>query len=348
MRGLALPPMLRGVSVALPAGTPLFPEECACCGNAATHRTELRRRDGASVLIGYCDDCAEHQASASARVLSACLASFLLALVLASGLPLIAPRLGSLGLSLAALFAALLPLSFLLMPRGSVEASHGARGSAVAWLPQNRLWCARERYGARLAELNASRGEPLSRRDSLGSVWLGAGPLAALVAAHFAFLAYHPELRIINLGTARIEVALDGVPVASVDATSNESPSAGALVRVPVGHHVLSASTTTDHVEVARTEVDLQSGSTHLFAPAATDTCFWLETTGYGEERLQKPSYQPLSSAEHFWVLPDGIDRWFAANPPPSDRESHSSGGLLTALRHAPCSEAPAEAQSAE
>jgi hypothetical protein len=235
-----------------------------------------------------------------------------------------------------------------LVPRGSVEASHGARGSAVLWLAPNRLWCASERYGARVAELNACSAEPESRRDSLVSVWLGVGPLVALVAAHFAYVTYHPELRIVNLGASRIEVALDGARIASVDATSNESPSAGALVRVPAGHHVLSASTATDHVEVARTEVDLQSGATHLFAPGAEGTCFWLETTGYGAERLQKPSYQPLSSADHFWLLPDGIDRWFAANPAPSERESHSSGGLLTALRQAPCSETPAEARSAE
>ncbi|HWZ90402.1 MAG TPA: hypothetical protein VNW92_16175, partial [Polyangiaceae bacterium] len=83
-----LRPLLAGVSVAMPSGTALVPEECACCAAAATHRLEARRRDGVSLLIGYCDDCAEHHASASSRVLSMALASLLLGIVSAAGLPL--------------------------------------------------------------------------------------------------------------------------------------------------------------------------------------------------------------------------------------------------------------------
>jgi hypothetical protein len=103
-----------------------------------------------------------------------------------------------------------------------------------------------------------------------------------------------------------------------------------------------------DGSALAHLLVEFQSGATHLFAPGAVATCFWLETTGYGQEQLVKPSYQPLPSEDHFWVLPGGIDTWFAANPAPSDPQSHSSGGLLTALRQAPCAEAPPEARATE
>jgi hypothetical protein len=169
--------------------------------------------------------------------------------------------------------------------------------------------------------------------------------MAVAVLSYFVF---HPLLRIVNLGSARIDVAIDGARLVSVDATSNESASAGALVRVPAGEHVLSVSSAVDGTALGRVDVELRSGNIHLFAPGATGICFWLETTGYGREQLAKPSYQPLVSETQFWVLPGGIDTWFAANPAPSDPNSRSSGGLLTALRQAPCTDAPAEVRAAE
>ena len=348
MRRLRLRPVLTGVSVAIPQGTPLLPEECACCGKPATHHLAARRRDGVSLLVGYCDECAEHQASASSRVLALGLSSLLLGLVTASGLPLLAPRAGMLVLVLLACVAALLPVFFLLFPQRQIEAPHVARGRAVVWERGQRLWCAGARYGPRVAELNQARAWPATAREALGSAWLSAGPLVAIGAACLSYFVYHPLLRVINLGSARIEVAVDGARLVSVDATSNESPSAGALVRVPAGQHVLSVSSAVDGSALARVDVDFQSGAVHLFAPGASETCFWLETTGYGQEQLVKPSYQPLVSEDHFWALPGGIDTWFSANPAPSDPHSHSSGGLLTALRQAPCAEAPAEARAPE
>src|SRR5450755_5017893 len=98
----AVRPALAGVSVALPPGTAILPEECACCAEPATHRLAARRRDGVSLLVGYCDECAEHQASASSRVLALGLSSLLLGLATASGLPLLAPRAGLVVLALVA------------------------------------------------------------------------------------------------------------------------------------------------------------------------------------------------------------------------------------------------------
>ncbi len=139
---------------------------------------------------------------------------------------------------------------------------------------------------------------------------------------------------------------LDGKPLTAVDPTSNESPAGGALVRVPAGTHTLSVFSSVDGSALGASSVDFQSGAVHLFAIAADDICFWLETTGYGREQRSAPSYQALPSAEHFWVLPGGIDSWFAGNPLPSAANAHSSGGLLTALRQAPCAEAPQEVRA--
>ena len=119
---LRLQPVLAGVSIRLPrangpAGPTLLPEECACCGQAATHQRALSRKDGVSLLVGYCDECAEHQASASARVLALSLASLLLALAGAAGVPLLAPHLGLFGLVCVVIVLSALPLLALLVPR---------------------------------------------------------------------------------------------------------------------------------------------------------------------------------------------------------------------------------------
>jgi hypothetical protein len=341
-------PVLLGVSVLLPrgAGPTLLPEECACCGELATHRLALERKDGVSVLVGYCDECAEHQAGASSRVLALALASLILALVGAAGLPLLAPKLGLIALSLCVCALSLAPLAALLLRPRPVPLPHAARGPALLWLGADRLWCAASRYAERVAELNAAEQQAEPQRERLGSAWLSVGPLIGIGAACLSFFVYHPLLRILNLGTVRIEVALDGQRLVAVDPTSNESPAAGALLRVPAGEHSLSVSSTVDGTALGRVQANFHSGAVHLFAFGAGGTCFWLETTGYGQEQLAARSYEPLQSAEHFWVLPGGIDTWFAASPISSDKGSHSSGGLLTALRQAPCAEAPQEARS--
>ena len=345
MRALRKPRVLAALSVALPRA-PLqaeLPEECACCAAGATHRTALRRGDGASLLVGYCDECALHQASSSSRVLALALASLLLALAGAAGLPLLAPRLGLLPLALASCGLSLLPLVALLLPTPDPEAPHVVRGPAVLWEQGNHLLCASTRYAERVALLNGGALREEQLRERTGSAWLWAGPLLGVGAACLSFFVYHPLLRVLNLGPVRAEVALDGKWLSSVDPTSNESPAAGALLRVPAGEHVLSFVSSVDGAQLGVVPADFHSGAVHLVALGADDTCFWLETTGYGREQRTEPSYEPLRSSEHFYVLPGGIDTWFASNPEASDPSSRSSGGLLTALRQAPCTEAPQE-----
>lgn len=342
--------VLEGVSVTLPASTPpvLLPEECACCGQESTHRAALAGNDDASLLVGYCDECAEHQAGSSSRVLALALASVILALVAAAGLPLLAPRLGWFGLSLLVCTLAALPLLALLLPSRPLELPHAARGLAVFWGAGPRLLCAAPSYGERVAALNRGELRPEPIRERVGSAWLSAGPVLGVGAACLSFFVYHPLLRVLNLGTQPVEVALDGRPLTEVDPTSNESPLAGALLRVPAGQHTLSVKSAVDGRELSREQADFHSGAVHLLALGATDTCFWLETTGYGREQRIGRSYEPLRAREHFWVLPGGIDTWFAPNPESSDPSSRSSGGLLTALRQAPCAVAPPEVRSAQ
>lgn len=345
-----VPSRLDGVSIALPASTTalILPEECACCAEAATHRLALTRNDGRSLLVGYCDECAEHQANSSSRVLSLTLASVLLALSAAAGLPLLTPRLGLFPLLLAVGGLALFPVMLAFLPVRPVQPPHAARGPAVFWGSGERLLCAARAYAERVVSLN---GGELSRAlvpERWGSAWLSAGPVLGLGAACLSFFVYHPLLRVLNLGPVRVAVAVDGKPLTSVEPTSNESPAGGALVRIPAGAHTLSVVSSVDGSALGSRSVQFQSGAVHLFAIGADSTCFWLETTGYGREQRALPSYQALPSAEHFWVLPSGIDSWFAANPEPSAANAHSSGGLLTALRQAPCTEAPEEVRPAQ
>ncbi|HET7540815.1 MAG TPA: hypothetical protein VFK05_13120, partial [Polyangiaceae bacterium] len=352
------PPQLEGVSVALPAAlsSVLLPEECACCARAASHRSALTRADGASLLVGYCDECAEHQASGSARLLALTLASVLLALASAAGLPLLAPRLGLLALLLGVCGLSVLPLGLVLLPERPLGSPHAARGLAVAWDREQRLWCAAPSYAERVVALNGQNGgearresrATLPERATGGTAWLSAGPVLGAGLAVLSYFIYHPLLRVLNLGPVPVEVALDGTHLTAVEPTSNESPAGGARLRVPAGAHTLSVFSAIDGAALGSSAVEFHSGAVHLFAIGADNTCFWLETTGYGREQRAAPSYQPLPSAEHFWVLPSGIDRWFSANPPPSAANANSSGGLLTALRQAPCAEAPQEVRAGQ
>src|SRR4051812_1957350 len=107
-------PLGRCVTLPPSASGTLLPEECACCGEAATHRLAARGKDGVSLLVGYCDACAEHQANSASRGLALSLSSVLLGLVGAAGLPLLDPGLGWFGLSLRVVLLAALPLAVLL------------------------------------------------------------------------------------------------------------------------------------------------------------------------------------------------------------------------------------------
>jgi hypothetical protein len=203
--------------------------------------------------------------------------------------------------------------------------------------------CLRPAFARKVAELNGIRAAPVELREPRLSAWHSAGPLLGLGAALLFHSLHHPALRILDVTDTRLDVLLDGRPLASVDPTSQESPAAGVVVRVPSGRHELRTRTPEGTLSESST-LDFESGHVHLFAPGSDGLCFWLETIGYGDERRVAPVYQPLGGHERFWVLPDGIDLWFSPALEAESTRLRSSGGFITALRQAPCSRAPLRA----
>lgn len=323
----------------------ILPGSCACCGGiAASSRVEIRSSDGASLIVPYCTDCQRHASAAVTRTLAVTVASCLLAATLAATLPLIDETQGLLAYGTIVLVGALVPiLAAAFWPR-RIAPGHTTTGRAVWWLSGGALCCTNPRWAAELAV--EAGVEP--RRQLLGervlSPWMLAGPLLALGAAPFLYWLYHPGVRVVDLTGTRIEVRVDGRTVASVQPTSAESPAAGVELRLPAGQHVLESRDSQGRV-VARANVFIHSGAEHLYAPGARGYCFWLETTGYGRAGAVGPVIRPLAGAARFWALPLDVDTWFAPNPPPSHDDVRSSGGELTALRQARCSEAPAAAR---
>jgi hypothetical protein len=99
-------------------------------------------------------------------------------------------------------------------------------------------------------------------------------------------------------------------------------------------------------VEEAR--VFVKSGARHLYAPASDGYCFWLERSFYGRSGPDVAERRALAGSVRFWVLPSDLDTWFSPNPEPSRADKRSSGGMLSALRQARCSVAPAEVRQAQ
>jgi hypothetical protein len=326
-----------------PEGVAL-PGHCACCGGTAdSSRVELRERDGASIIVPYCSDCQRHASAVSTRALAVALASSLLAVTLAAGLPLLG-ELPAVAYTLIVLAGALLPLAAGVLWRRRPARGHRALGRAVWWLGTGELACVNPHFAAELA---VTSGVALDRRtlgEPVLSAWVWVGVILALVTAPFFYVLYHPLVRVVDLTGRRLVVLLDGRAVASVDPTSAESPAAGVELRLPSGHHRLQARDPNGRI-LSDTTVRIESGAQHLYAPGSDGYCFWLETTGYGRAGPPGPAIRPLSGARRFWVLPVDVDTWFAPNPAPARGDDRSSGGVLTALRQARCADAPAEAR---
>jgi hypothetical protein len=137
-----------------------------------------------------------------------------------------------------------------------------------------------------------------------------------------------------------VEVSVDGRLAIFLEPTSGESPAAGVELRVPSGTRELVVRSAADGRLLSRQTARFEGGREHLFAPGSDGYCFWLESTGYGRARTERALRQPLEGEEKFWILPRGVDTWFAPNPPAGEQSVRASGGVLTALRQAPCAEA--------
>jgi hypothetical protein len=321
----------------------VVPGVCACCAEPASSSKVERELVGSrSLIVPYCTRCLRHASARTTRGLSAFVASVLISVTLAFGLPLAWQRAPLLVAVLLTLALSFVPLGIRMLGPRKPSSGHSAVERAVWWEPDGTVACTHARWAEQLAR--SAPGSEVSAadvRERRFAPWFAAGPLVAVIAGASGWIVHHPLVRVLNLGDSRMTVLVDGRPVASVDPTSAESPSAGVELRMPTGEHRLVALGA-DGSTLADSTVVLRSGSRHLYVPAAPAYCFWLEETHYGRETESPDRVEALEGQPGFWVLPDGIDTWFAPNPPPAAEDSRSSGGALLALRQARCEQAPA------
>ena len=317
----------------------LVPEDCACCrAPAAASRVERQLVGEGSLIVPYCRACHRHAAADSTRDLAVVLASSLLALALATGLP-IALAWARLDVLLTlVLFGAALPLG-LALRRSRARRPHTTRARAVWWSPLG-LICTNPSWARRLADLNRVDCQPSAKQKRRFTAWMLAGPMLGTALTPFIHWLCHPLVRVVNLTETELVISADEHPLAAVGPTSVEHPEAGVELRAPAGRRVLRAHDRSGHL-VAQDTVLVRSGRQHLYAPGEHDQCFWIETTGYGRDGPQTPTVRELSRNRHFWVLPRGIDTWFDRNPSQAD-DARASGGRLTALRQGRCRDLPA------
>ncbi len=334
--------VIEGRTVSIEPAGALVPPGCACCGaDAATARAE--KLGNAVLFVPYCEACRHHVTARTTRMLAVALASSLLALTLAGALPLLWERIPGAALTLFVFLGALLPVLAGGLRRRLPDPGHTATGRAVYWLPSGELACTSSRWASALADANGGEARVARIRDAEFSLWMLAGLVVAAVALPFFYDFYRPLVRIVNLTGTRLLVYVDGEPAASVEPTSAESSAAGVEVRMPAGQRRLEARDPTGAAR-ATAEVPVHAASLHLYAPASDSYCFWIERTGYGragEAEGAGDAIEPLAGETRFWTLPGEIDSWFSPNPAAAGDDERSTGGVLTALRQAPCNALP-------
>jgi hypothetical protein len=319
----------------LPERPLLLPSECPCCGQPPSLEMRASHRAGPELLIGYCDACARHVAASTTKRLAFTLAAVLLAIALAAALPIALPWQSNVVCSVLAFFGALLPL-LAISVRWRPKPGHAAHGPAVAFRSASELACHRQEFAERVAALANTPVRSVTERrfDVRPSSFFILALAVALALWSHAY--HHPEVRILNLTDAPLVVSADGHELGHVEPSSGESPLAGRDVRIPAGFRRLKA-VDVDGLLVADTGADVVAGRRHLYAPASPQICFWLETVAYGREP-GPGDFEPLVSAERFFVLPEGVQGWFMPSAPAASG-SRATGGSATALRQRPCDE---------
>ena len=298
------------------------------------------------MIVPYCSECQRHASGETTRALAVALASGLIAATLAAVLPLLwAPLPVGLYVLLVTV-GAVIPVGASVLRRREPKAGHSAAGRALWWASSSEVVCASPQWAAELARANSTASRTTTEAEPRLSRWMFAGLPVGLAAVWFFYTLHHPTVRVVNLTGEPMVLEIDGDEVVSLTATSSESSSAGVELRVAAGRRRLVARTAAG-APVESEAVVVDSGTAHLFAPGADEYCFWLETTGYGRASEGGREIRPLPAGRSFWRLPVEVDTWFAPNPPPSPGEARSSGGRMTALRQARCSEAPSAVRRA-
>jgi hypothetical protein len=314
----------------------VVPLGCASCG-AATSRARLLVGPGKRELfVPYCGGCLDRIARADTAAFSVVLASGLLSAGLAVAFPMLWPH-APLWLHAAA------TLAFAFSPYVLIYVlSKGRPWPSSAW-PSVRLWRERELVCDRrdfAEELAARSGLGVSSRRELrlargAAPWLA--PLLGVALAVTSHVWQHPALRVLNLTGTSLWLSVDGGEPIAIEPSTIESPFAGLSLRVPRGTRTLLVKSASGEL-VAQVTAALDPGHEHLFAPGSAGECFWIESTGYGKEHHHE--VHPLVSASRFWRLDVAVDTWFVPSPA-AHTDGRSTGGTLTALRHAPCERAP-------
>jgi hypothetical protein len=268
------------------------------------------------------------------------LSSSLLALTLAGALPLIWERVPLAVFVLMVTAGTLLPVLAAALRTRAPEPGHTSAARAAWWLPSGELMCTNPRWAGELASANERDARPAQLADSDFSPWMLSGVAIAVIALAFFYRFYRPLVRIVNLTDSRLVIHVDGEPVASVEPTSAESSAAGVELRIPAGQRALEARDPSGSSR-SRAVVVVRAASPHLYAPASEQYCFWIERTGYGRAAGSEDEITLLEADSRFWTLPDEIDSWFSPNPQATADDERSTGGILTALRQAPCSQLP-------
>jgi hypothetical protein len=316
----------------------IVPLACACCGEPAVS-TDPVRAAGTELFVGYCEECARHLGAERTRKLAGGVASGLLGVALALSLPLSARPLSAPVLALLAFVGALLPIvAVALWPRVPVR-GHSTVGPSVRFRRKGELVAASDRWARELARANDVKHERTSFDEHRVSVAM----LPALIVAPLLALGMReltsPIVRVVNLTSDALSVHVDGRHFARVEPTSLESPSAGTELRVPSGPHQLLARAPDGRV-LEQAHVTVLAGRPHLFAPASSGFCFWLETRTYGrgegtpEEQIKR---EPLHGPPFFWALPANLGGFFLPAPAVGSAESRLTGGTVTVLRQGPC-----------
>ena len=314
----------------------VVPPECACCGADASRTMREARLDGRGILVPYCSECHVHASRDATRILATSVSSILVAATLAAGLPLLFQPPSALVYMLVVGLSSLAPVVVASVSRRRASGGHAALGRAAFFQAGGALVCLSTAFGERLARASGAATMKRRVREPRVSGWAPVSVLAIVAVCPLSYRFHFPEARIVNLREGRLTVLVDGRPRAVVSPTSAESPSAGVVLRIPAGVRELRAVDGEGHV-VDMATVLVRGGETHLYAPGSAGTCFWIETTGYGRSRGAVVPDEPLPGEARFWALPGGIDFWFSPAPAP-EADGRSSGGLLRALRQAPCS----------
>jgi len=325
-----------GLLVGIDAKGVIVPPACACCGAEAARSDVARLSSEREVIVGYCDDCKKHQGTLRARRLSGALASALVGLSLVLAFPLVSVPLSAPAIAGIAFAGALLPVLVVLAWPMRRPTGHGAFGPAVRFVSGGELLCADERWGAELARRNGASRRLAPWREARFSLALAVAPVLAPLCALLVWNVASPIVRVVNVTGDQLVVEIDGVRRANLAPISVESPSAGAELRVGVGEHDIVARSL-DGRELERARVTVESGRTHLFAPASEGTCFFLESVGYGRSGERHAERQPLDGPPYFWSLPNDLGGWFSAPPEAALAETRWTGGTVTVLRQAPC-----------